>query len=233
MKLSHFKGLFRTHELQFLSATRVADEYILVTMRAQNPMGWEAGQHGIFTLPGKKIKGRPFRIFSIASAPGEGTILIGSRATANPSQFKGALTSMQLGQTVRLRGPFGHFVVRDSTSPLVLIATGIGITVMRSLLNSMQDETTRPIHLIHSSPAFPLFSDEFKALAQKNKLIKLTFVPNGEELQEALTAVALTYGQSAFYYVSGSPKDVRSTKALLKSLKIGAKRIISDSFFGY
>ncbi|HKL58888.1 MAG TPA: FAD-dependent oxidoreductase, partial [Sphaerochaeta sp.] len=176
---------------------------------------------------------KSYRAFSIASPPSEETMLIGTKLGNPVSAFKQTLMGMQEGETIRLRGPFGWFVVQDDTSPIVLIATGIGITVMRSLLYALKDDTSRPIHLIHSAKGFHLFSDEFKQLSDKNKQIKLTFVSDREEFKQALTAVAFSYGSSAYYYVSGTFDAIRSTRSFLKSLKVKDKRIIYDPFFGY
>ncbi|HKM06859.1 MAG TPA: FAD-dependent oxidoreductase [Sphaerochaeta sp.] len=233
MKARYFKGLFKTHSMKVLSLEKVSGDYVLVRMQAAYPLKWEAGQHGAFTLPGEKFKGKSYRAFSIASPPSEETMLIGTKLGKPVSAFKQALMGMQEGEIIRLRGPFGWFVVQDDTSPIVLIATGIGITVMRSLLYALKDETSRPIHLIHSAKGLPLFSDEFKQLSDKNKQIKLTFVSEREEFKQALTAVAFSFGSSAYYYVSGTFEAIRSTRSFLKSLKVKGKRIIYDPFFGY
>lgn len=233
MKLRYFTGLFKTHPMRFVSMESVADDYLLVTMQAPHPIDWEGGQHGAFTLPGKKFKGRSYRAFSLANSPREDTFLIGTRTGPKPSGFKQAMMNMQEGDTIKLRGPFGWFVVQDDSSPIVMLATGIGITPMRSLLYSLKDQTSRPIHLIHNARDFHLFSDEFKQLAEQNSEIKLTFVANREEFKEALTAVALTYGSTAYYYVSGSFDAIKATRSLLKGLKVKGKRIIYDPFFGY
>lgn len=233
MKFRYFKGLFTTHSMRFVSMEKVGGDYILVKMQAPHPIVWEAGQHGAFTLPGKKFKGRPYRAFSLASSPDEGTFLIGTRTGSAPSGFKRTLMEMQAGDTIKLRGPFGWFVVQDDTSPIVMLALGVGITPMRSLLYALKGQTSRPIHLIHSAKDFHLFAEEFKQLQQANKEIKLTFVSDREEFKEALTAVAFTYGSGAYYYVSGSFEAIRSTRSLLKGLKVKGRRIIYDPFFGY
>lgn len=233
MKLRYLKGIFRTHDLRFISAENVFGDYYTIKLQTPYPMEWESGQHGAFTLPGKKVKGKPIRAFTVASVPSEYMVLVGTRTGSSISAFKEALISMQEGDIVRIRGPLGWFVLRDNTSPIVLLATGVGITPMRSILYALKENTSRPIHLIHSSSEFHLFSDEFKALEKGNSQMKLTFVPNRVEFKEALTAVALTYSDSAFYYVSGAPDTVRATKKLLKGMHIPRRRIITESFMGY
>ncbi|MDD4574418.1 MAG: FAD-dependent oxidoreductase [Sphaerochaeta sp.] len=233
MKLRYLKGLFKTHDLRFVSAENVFGDYYVMRLKLPYPMTWEPGQHGAFTLPGQRVKGKFFRAFSVASVPSEGMILLGTRTGSAISAFKQTLTQMHEGDIVRIRGPLGWFVPRDDTSPIVLLATGIGITPVRSILYSLKDDTSRPVHLIHSSSDFHLFSDELKLLEKENSQMRLTFAMNRDEFRQAITAVALTHGNSAFYYVSGSPAVVRSTKNFLKGLGILRSRIISESFLGY
>jgi len=233
MKLRYFTGLLKTYDLRFVSAEKVSGDYVLVKLQAPSPMNWEAGQHGIFTLPGKKVKGKFFRVFTLASASTENTILIGTRTGAVPSPFKQALLDMKEGEIVKLRGPGGWFVVRDATSPIIMLATGIGVTPMRSMLYALKDDTARPIHLIHSSSDYYLFIDEFKELQKENDQIKLTYVAHREEFKEAIKAVAVQYGQSAYYYMAGSPAAVSATKALLNAQGIKRNRRIHESFQGY
>ncbi len=233
MKLRYFTGIFRTYDLQFISAEKVSEDYVVVKLQAQKPIDWEAGQHGLFTLPGKKIKGKPFRVFTLASTLGENTILLGTRTGETPSPFKQALLDMKEGEIVKLRGPGGWFVVKDNTSPIIMLATGVGITPMRAMLYSLKDDASRPIHLIHSAPDFHLFSDEFNELQKKNKQIELTYVANREEFKEAIKAVTAQYGSSGYYYIAGSPHTVAATRALLKAQGIKRRRSVHESFMGY
>jgi len=233
MKLRYLKGICKTHDLRFISAENVSGDYFEIKLETPYPMKWEPGQHGAFTLPGSKVKGKPFRAFTVASVPSENVILVGTRTGNSISGFKQTLTNMQKGDIVRIRGPLGWFVLRDNTSPIVLLATGVGITPVRSILYSLKDDTARPIHLVHSSSDFHLFSDELKELEKHNPQMQLAFVSSREEFKEAVTSVVTTYGQSAFYYVSGAPDVVRSIKKSLKGLGIQRKRIVSESFLGY
>ncbi|HSC82536.1 MAG TPA: NO-inducible flavohemoprotein [Pseudomonas sp.] len=55
---------------------------------------------------------------------------------------------IHVGSVVELFPPAGHFVLRDSAKPLVLITAGVGITPALSMLESARDHG-RPIHFIH------------------------------------------------------------------------------------
>ena len=105
MKLRYLKGIFRTHDLQFISAENVFGDYYEIKLQTPYPMQWEAGQHGAFTLPGQKVKGKPFRAFTVASVSSENMVLVGTRTGRSISAFKRTLISMQEGDIVRIRGP--------------------------------------------------------------------------------------------------------------------------------
>ena len=106
------------------------------TVKLKNDTGltWVPGEHGIFTLPSKKIEGRKYRLFSIASIPEEGFILLGTRTGKEISSFKQALLTMKPNEKVALRGPFGWLKIQDETSPIVMFANGVGIALIRALL---------------------------------------------------------------------------------------------------
>ncbi|MDT4762070.1 FAD-dependent oxidoreductase [Sphaerochaeta sp. PS] len=233
MKLRYLKGLFETHDLHFVRAENVFGDYWTIELQIPYPMKWEAGQHGAFTLPGKRVTGMPFRAFTVASAPSEKMILLGTHARSPISSFKHTLTTMQKGDVVRIRGPLGWFVVRDATSPIVLLAMGVGITPARSILYSLKDDMTRPLILVHTSSDFHLFSEELKALEKNNSQMQLAFVQDREQFRQSYTSAVATYGQTALYYVSGASHSVRSVKKALKGLGIKGNRIITEGFMGY
>lgn len=55
---------------------------------------------------------------------------------------------IQVGSVLQLFPPAGHFVLRESDKPLVLITAGVGITPALSMLESARGHG-RPIHFIH------------------------------------------------------------------------------------
>ena len=232
MNIHYLKGLCRSSLLEVQTVRHVMDDSYLVYLLKKPDLTWNPGAHGICTLPGVKVKGKPFRAFSIASIPREGIVLLGMRTGKVPSDFKGHLLAMKPGDTVRIRGPFGWFVKRDSHSPMVLIARGVGITPMRALILSADDSRDVPVHLIHRARKH-LFRDRFEALEKNNPLLTLTFPEEDQEFQREISLAVERFSGSAYWYLAASPGEVRRLKHLLRAAGIKRNRIITDPFFGY
>lgn len=233
MKISDFKGAFKKNTVTIESIDNVFDDYYVIALNKPDNMTWEAGEHGVFTLPGRKVKGQPFRVFSVSSIPEEGKVLIATHANEPVSDFKHKLLSMKKGDQIKVRGPFGWFKIQDTTSPVVMIVTGIGITPARAIIKSIEHEETRPIHLVHSSPTEHLYKETFEEISKKNRDFHPVYTTSKEETIETYTALAKVHGNDAYYYLSGKIKIIRSTKKELKKLGIKGSRIINDPYIGY
>lgn len=233
MKPSDFKGVFKKDTVTVESIENPFDDYFVITLSKPENLTWEAGEHGMFTLPGRKVRGQPFRVFSVSSTPEENKILIATHANEPISDFKKQLLSLSKGDFVNIRGPFGWFKVQDTTSPIVMIATGIGITPIRAVIKSIETEETRPIHLVHSSPTKHLYRETFEDISSKNRDFHPVFTSNKDQTIEKYTALAKIHGNEAYYYLSGKMKIIRATKKELKKLGIKGSRIINDPYIGY
>lgn len=233
MKSSDFKGIFKKNTLTIESIENPFDDYFVITLNKPEELTWEAGEHGVFTLPGKKVSGQPFRTFSVSSIPEENKVIIATHANEPISNFKKQLFAMSQGDPVKMRGPFGWFKVKDQTSPIVMIATGIGITPIRAIMKNIETEESRPIHLVHSSPTEHLYRETFEEICKKNRDFHPNFTTNKEQTIEKYTALANIHGNDAYYYLSGKLKIIRATRKELKTLGIKGNRIINDPYIGY
>jgi len=232
MKLGDFKGIFNKRQLLIDSIEHVKEDYYVVHMKAKTPFEWHAGEHGIFKLPGQEVQGKKWRAFSIASVDSEGLITIGIRTGEKISSFKDKLIHMKKGEVVEVRGPFGWFKIRDKETPIVMIASGVGVTPIRALAKSVEDDTSRQIHIIYSSK-YHLFGQDLQTIAQNNETIELALTQSREETVSAYITLAKKYGNKALYYISGSQNVIQSVKDRLKEEGIKNNRVINDPFFGY
>ncbi len=82
----------------------------------------------MFKFNGEKLNGGNFRPFSVASTQDENIITILTKIGDNPSEFKSRLKSMEIGDIISLRGPFGGFYISDYNQAIAMIAGGIEIT---------------------------------------------------------------------------------------------------------
>ncbi len=196
-------------------------------------MTWKAGEHGLFELPGKAVTGRTARIFSIASVPEEGCVMIGTRTGKEPSSFKSNLIAMKKGEIVTVTEPFGEFVLKDETTPVILFASGVGVTPIRALLKETQNNQNRTVEVVYASPEFYLYDKKITEIADNNPKISLYKTTSRDETTDKVKALAAQYKNTAYYYISGAPIVITSTSEMLQGVGITENRIISDSFMGY
>ncbi len=233
MKLKDFKGIFNKSTATVISVENVSADYWIVKLKPAEGVAWIPGEHGIFTFPEKDFAGKKWRAFSIASIPDEGYMMIGTRTGDQPSSFKKKLTALKPGQTVKVRGPFGWFTLKDKSSPIVFIAGGVGITPVRALLKEMEKKNQRIVDLVHVSSDHFLFRDNIEGIAAANPKLNLHYARTPDETKAALKQLSAVNGDKAYYYISGSLGMMRSIRKLLKKENIKGSRFIHDPFLGY
>ncbi len=233
MKLKDLKGIGQTMESKFISAENVFGDYYEIKLEKPEVLKWDSGKHAIFSLPNSKIEGKKWRALSIASTPKENVILLGTRTGEKISSFKQELINMKPGEIVKLRGPFGWFTLKDNTTPLVLIALGVGVTPIRSLLVKLEHQHDREVNVIYSSSDFYMFKETIDKVINHNQTFNIEYTKSIEETKEAINNQAKKYENQAQYYVSGPMNAIKSVQTQLKELGIKQDRIIKDPFLGY
>jgi hypothetical protein len=97
-------GLLRAHRLIFDERCDAGGGVCSFAFRPEGPVGARAGQHGILGLSGTAMKP-----FSLATAPGEDRVLIGT-SLASASAFKRRMAAADL---LRHSGVAGRQIRRD------------------------------------------------------------------------------------------------------------------------
>ncbi|HEY1863936.1 MAG TPA: ferric reductase-like transmembrane domain-containing protein [Roseiarcus sp.] len=108
------------------------------------------GQFGWLTLSGSpfKITGHPFS-FSSSAAVIDGRVEMSIR---NLGDFTSAIPDAPVGKRVDLDGPYGAFTIGNPADMHVLIAGGIGVTPMMSMIRTLADRgDKRPVMLLYAS----------------------------------------------------------------------------------
>jgi predicted ferric reductase len=124
-----------------------------LVMLPEGHAGWRfnPGQFGWLTVWGSpfKITGHPFSFSSSAAAPG-GRVEMSIRKLGD---FTARVPEIQVGDRVYLDGPYGAFTIdRNPADMHVLIAGGVGITPMMSMMRTLADRgDARPIVLMYGS----------------------------------------------------------------------------------
>jgi ferredoxin-NADP reductase len=153
-----------------------------------------------------------------------------------PSAFKRALLQLRPGDTVQVSRPMGGLPY-DPERPAVLIAGGVGITPIRSILLQRETEaSTVPAHLLFSNrheEDIP-FQGELSSVALRRPNVDIAWVltspasaaPDGGvhhgRISESLLRRHAERLPEARYYVAGSAAMVSDVSAML--VRVGVTR---------
>ena len=113
-----------------------------------------------------RITAHPFSFSSSAEAV-DGRVEMSIR---NLGDFTSTIHNVPAGQRVYLDGPYGAFTIGNPADMHVLIAGGVGITPMMSMIRTLADRgDKRPVILIYGSKDWEsiTFRDELDALAAR------------------------------------------------------------------
>jgi predicted ferric reductase len=137
------------------------------------------GQFGWLTLWGSpfKITGHPFS-FSSSAEVTDGRVEMSIR---NLGDFTSAIYKVPVGERVYLDGPYGAFTIGNPADMHVLIAGGVGITPMMSMIRTLADRSdTRPAILLYGSRNWEsiTFREELEALKARLNLTVVHVLAN-------------------------------------------------------
>jgi phenol/toluene 2-monooxygenase (NADH) P5/A5 len=161
---------------------------------------FQAGQYITLHLPGTNTS----RAFSLANPPSaSGEIELNIRIVPGGQVTSWIHESLQVGDQVKLSGPYGRFFVRKSAGlPHLFLAGGSGLSSPRSMILDLLGEgCTQPITLVYGARSQDelYYHDDFVALAAQQP--NFTYVP-------ALSNVANDSDWSGFRgFVHDAAKD--------------------------
>jgi ferredoxin-NADP reductase len=223
------------------------------SFRPERPLQHTAGQYLELQLAHRDADRRGIRrTLTIVSPPDEpsGEVRVAVRTTDPRSSFKRALDVLPLGSPVRAATVSGAFTLpKDRSVPLLLVASGIGITPFVSQLQEelrLVEEGAHPRDVVLvdrvPSPDDIPYSDVLEASGVRVLLV----TPEPETLAgvglpehwhvtdrfdaETLRGVLPEPGRR-LGYVSGSPRFVARARRILRAA--GVRRIRTDAFAGY
>ena len=144
---------------------------------------FKPGQFGWLTLWGSpfQITGHPFS-FSSSAAAADGRVEMTIR---NLGDFTSGIAKVPPGRRVFLDGPYGAFTADSAPADmLVLIAGGVGITPMMSIVRTFADNgDKRPVLLFYGSRNYEeiTFREELEALTSRLDLTVVHVLQNPDD----------------------------------------------------
>lgn len=150
-----------------------------IHLALDKPLHFQAGQYVQLEIPGLGQS----RAFSIANAPRDvqasGGIELHVRRVPGGAGTGWLHEQLQVGERLRLAGPYGRFFVRQSAKlPMVFMAGGSGLSSPRSMiLDLLAQGCTLPITLVYGQRSREelYHHAEFEALAEQHP--NFTYVP--------------------------------------------------------
>ena len=220
-------GLLRNHQLVYRSRQDVGGGVTaFVFDPAEGKLDAQPGQHGMVAVSAGARKP-----FSLASAPEEEHVLIATSLVSG-SAFKKGMGALREGDEIGMRGPiytYGQrFTIDDDVSRAVLLAQGVGITPLRSILAHL-DLTGRTVEtsLVHVAADGHPFREDTERWTTRS-----TYVDHAADFRAAASSAAAD-DRERMFYVAGAPAFVSSTTTLLREQGVGPSRIREDKYLFY
>ena len=151
----------------------IAQDVYEMRFRKPTDFSYKAGQFVLFDVPlVENPEDIQTRAYSIASAPHEEDLLFIVKHIAGGRASRWVEESLSEGDTVRMQGPFGRFLLDDEEkSEFLFLCTSTGVAPFRShVLEALHSGNTRPMDLVFGNRfAEDLFwMEEFEKLASEH-----------------------------------------------------------------
>lgn len=232
---------------RLIAKEEVAERTLMVTFTRPEGFMFRPGQNVDLYLPNFSsvdLLGHS-RTLSLASAPHEEHLsaIVRLRKTA----FKEGLAGAAVGEELGVDGPFGSFTLpKDSSRPVVMLAGGVGVAPMRSMI---RDAATRSLPhsltLFYSNrrPQDAPFLGEFAELQARHPRFKMIatmtepsfFKWDGERgrINADLIRKYISIPADALYYIAGSFRMTLALREVLHGLDVDDDFIRTEEFAGY
>ena len=236
------------YEAKLLSRERLTGDVAI--FRFEKPEGFQfsAGQWCFLSVPpiGHQDDKGLRRPLSIASSPLEEELIFATKLS--DSAMKRTMAEMAPGTSVTLGQPMGIMVLpKETATPLILLAGGIGITPFRSMcLYAAGAKTDHAITLFYSSrtPEETPFLHDLQGMAEQYSRVSVVITmtrapedpkkwsgPRGRLTAETIKARCPVW-EKASYCIAGPPAMADAMKETLNDLKIPADRVKIELFAG-
>lgn len=141
-----FEAEIKTLPCRIARLNLLAPDVMQVFLRlpAVEPLRFRAGQYLDVLLDGGRR-----RSFSIASPPHDSDLIeLHARRVPGGGFTASLFEKLRIGSLLRVEGPIGQFIYRDTQMPALMIAGGTGFAPLKSMLrDALEQGSTRKFHL--------------------------------------------------------------------------------------
>lgn len=230
------------YEASIVGLAPLTHDIVRLELKLLRPdsMRFNAGQYVEINVPGSE----DWRAFSMANSPSDPSRVVLMIKMIPGGAISGYLRERaQLGDPIRLRGPYGQFSIAPGVAPIVMIAGGSGMAPIMSMLSELAEQgVTRPITFYFGARAVRdlYLGEEIEALA--SKLPDFRYVPAlsalepGDHWSGATGLITEVLQQTpgslrgSEAYLCGPPPMIDAAVELLKAKGMFSTRIRFDKF---
>lgn len=226
-------------ETKIIDIVKETSDTYSFKMEVPEGFTWEAGQHTYWKFKDHKVEegDRPIRVFSIASAPEDGYLMFTTRIAEFHTSFKDILLKdLKVGDGMYVANPKGEFNIHGEYKKSLIIAGGIGITPIRSILRHLQhnNDADHEITLFYSDDRGEFaYEEAFKEITEAMPNLDLHYISNRDEFTEKVDTYTKEVQNEAEYLIAGSPGMNAMFSSKLQGLGIKEENIKLDNFVGY
>ncbi|MFO0971436.1 MAG: FAD-dependent oxidoreductase [Candidatus Saccharimonadales bacterium] len=195
------------------------------------PLAWLAGQYINITMPDVPPVDQD-RLFTIASAPHERTLLV--TTYLGPSRYKQQMAQLQVGEVVEADQLGGDFIWQDDGRKKLYIAGGIGVTTFRSIiLDQIDKKIPNDALLLYAGTQVrrPFMDELLSALSADRSLTMNIYDQERLTLAKLLADVPDIFERTV--YLAGSQSFSETLGEGLIKQGINRQQIKYDYFDGY
>lgn len=207
------------------------------------PFSFLPGQYATITseIDGQKVH----RSYTISSSPTQGDYIeLTIKREQNGLESRHLHDHALTGDLVEISAPAGRFFFTgEEADGIVLIAGGVGITPMMSVLRSLTDRSyEHDIFLLYgvNTPADLIFREECAYLARRHPRLHVTSVvakPEGTDWTGPVGYVTAEFIAGAVPYIArrrihlcGPPPMMAAVKTALEELEVPAEQVRTEDF---
>lgn len=199
---------------------------------------FDAGQFAWFTL-GPSPMGLQQHPFSFSSSADDGEIEFTAKVLGD---FTSTLPDVEVGSTAFLEGPYGGFTLDDGDSPVAMLAGGIGVTPILSILRTAAERgASRPFVVFYATSTLERapFRDELRRLAEQLDLTVLHVPENPPPgwddesgfIDSEMIARRLPAPPDGYeYYICGPEPMMDACEEGVRSLGVSWQQIYTERF---
>ncbi len=224
----------------------VAKGTLLVLFAVEDYPDYRPGAYFWVELPDRgheDEKGLRRHISLVTSPTDKGVVGLATRL--RDSAFKQTLSELEIGDEVEVEEPKGSFLLPEDTgAEYVFVAGGIGITVFRSMLRYIADESLPyRVTLVYSNRdrESTAFLDELDGLERRIEGLRVILVMTDEETWEgerrrldAAVLGELVGGlEGKTFMIAGPPGMVEGVSDSLLAAGLPEDSVVAGKFSGY